>query len=578
MKGGLRIPTEKRELVSFAGQLVEQCRVSMGVRTSFYRLMNVITETGKFDGSKSLINLLYRHLARTAAHLFSPVELKLAVDFDNPYPQNILDRGVAAAKQLTRHWERKNIDTLFGRGTFEALKYGICLLKQWPQVEGVGDKEEITYHAKLVMPWQFGVYNEAENLIDRQSVLCESASITLPEVWRRIWHLPDAEKLYLRIKAHASVGSAQAEPTSFFHQVLSTSQLDTGLSGATRPGGLVQLTSDPNYSIMGPQIAVETVQIHELWVQDADAGDYTTIIMIDPDIIIAPYGKKSNLLGVEGMHPYSVIQPNEVTNWFWGRSELFDLSEPQVLLSTWTDDLKRLFGLQIDKILAFIGDTNVTDEDYAQFRNASYMNLPANGKVQDLTPAMPPNAMEMLRFLIETINTLSGFPGVMRGQGDEGVRAGTHANTLLKTASPTLRDRALLLERQCAVAADMTLALREAKDDKTYWTKAETQADIDNTKFILADLPADWRVSVDSHSSSPIFSDENAQLLFALRKGGDIDGEFLLDNLPLPNKEQAKASLAKRSKAEQEFKQKLIASRPDIADKLALKQVMGGKR
>ena len=48
--------------------------------------------------------------------------------------------------------------------------------------------------------------------------------------------LPKADELYSRIMAHASMGqSAGSGPDSFFHQVLSTSQISTGVQGATRP-------------------------------------------------------------------------------------------------------------------------------------------------------------------------------------------------------------------------------------------------------------------------------------------------------------------------------------------------------
>lgn len=573
----MRVPAGKRELISFSNDLIEQCRVSVGPRAAYCRLMNAIAETGRYDGTKSLINLLNKHLDRTAAHIFSPVELKFAIDFENTYPKAVLERANVVARILTRTWERSNTDNVFGRGVFEALKYGACLLKQWVQVEGVD--ETPVYYKKLVMPWQFGVYNESENEIDRQAVLCETATLTLPEVWRRIWHLPDAKKLFDRIKSHSTNGSSLSDPQSYFHQVLSTSQLNTGVQGMTRPvsGGIVQLNNDPNYAIMGPTIGAETVNVHELWVQDED--DWTTIIMVEPDIIIAPLYKRVNLL-IPGsrLQPYRLIQPNEVTNWFWGRSELVDLIEPQALLSTWADDMKRLFGLQIDKILGFVGENNITDESYAQFRNAGYLNLGAGAKVEDLTPKLPPEGMAMLKFVIDIVNNLGGFPDIMRGQGDSGVRAGTHANTLLKTASPTLRDRSLLVERQCAMAADLTLSIKEAKDSNHYWTKADTMDDVNNTRFLLTDLPEDWRVTVDSHSSSPIFSDENSQLIFAGQKAGFVDGEYALDNLPYPNKEDAKARLREKEKRNAEMMQKIMAEHPEIEDALLKKQALGSAR
>lgn len=572
----ITVPTGERDLVAFANEHIEMCRISVGMRASYCRLMNAIAETGRYDGTKSLINMLTTHLNRTSSHLFSPVELKFSVDFERTYPKNYLQRAAVVAKILTRSWERSNIDHVFALGVFQALKYGACLLKQWVQTEGPNQTPH--YYKKLVMPWQFGVYNEAENEIDRQPAMVETTTMTLPEVWRRVYHLPNAKKLFDRIRSHAMRGQAMSDPQSYFHQVLSTSQLQTGVSGATRPlpGGIVQLNNDPNYAIMGPQVGAEVVNVHELWIQDDD--DYTTIIMVEPDIIIAPFGKKMNLTGVDLLQPYTLIQPNEVANWFWGRSELVDLIEPQGLLSSWCDDAKRLFGLQVDRILGFIGDNGIDDEKYGQFRGAGFMNLQPGSDIKDLTPKIFPEMLPMIKFVIEQINWLSGFPNIMQGQGEPGVRAGSHADTLMKTASPYLRDRALLVERQVATAADKTLALKEAKDGSNYWVDGSTIETMDKTQFKLTDLPDDWRVSVDSHSSSPIFSDENTQLIMAGAKMGAVTTEYVVDNLPFPNKEEAKAQKKEQDEQKQAQMQKLIAENPDLGEFLAKKQIGGGKR
>lgn len=571
----MRVPTGDRELITFTKELIEQCRVSVGMRSSYCRLMNAIAETGRYDGSKSLINLLYKHLDRTAAHLFSPVELKFSVDFERQYPKAFVDRGQEVGRQLTRDWDRNNTDITFGRGVFESLKYGACILKQWPQVEGVN--EQAVYYKKLVMPWQMGVYNEAENELNRQSAICETTRMTMPDIWRRIYHLPNAEKLYTKIKANSSRGNTIAEPQSYFHQVLSTSTLDTGVNGGTRtaPGGIIQLNSNPNFEVIGPQIAADTVEVHELWVQDQVRNDYTTIILVEPDIIIAPIYKHSNLLGIAKQQPYRLIQPNEVTNWIWGRSELVDIIEPQQLLSVWADDIKRLFGLQIDKIMAFSGEDGLTDEKYAQFREAGFLAMGPNAKVTDLTPQMPQNAMEMLKFLIDIINRMSGFPDIMQGQGESGVRAGTHASTLMKTASPTLRDRALLVERQCAVAADLTLRIKTAKDPSKYWTNGDTIEGIEQTSFLLTDLPEDRRVTVDSHSSSPIFSDESAQLVFQSHRSGIVTPEYVIESLPYPNKGVALAQLKEKSEAAAKQTAELMQRYPALGEKLAMKKMTG---
>ena len=576
------VPTDHKELLSKANDWVEQCRISVGMRSAYYRTMNALAETGRYDGVKALLNLLHKALDETASHLFSPVELKFSMDFERPYPKDIYEKGQQAAKGLTRIWERNSTDLTFAQGVFESLKYGCAVLKQWVQLEG--SDEHPVYYDKLVMPWNFGVYREDETRIDRQEMLCETSTLTGPEVWQRIWRMPNAKKLYERVMSHAKQDGASGEPNSFFHQVLSTSQINTGVQSMVSPvpGGIVQLNNDPNYSIMGPTIAADVVQMHELWVKDED--DYVTIQLIEPDILITPLNdgkiifKKANLLGKGSqLQPYRVIRPNETTGWFWGRSELVDLIEPQALLAQWCDDLKRMYGVQVDKILMFIGDTTITDELYAQFRSAGYGNMPQGSKVEDLTPKIPAEALPLLEWIIQMINILRGFPPIMQGQGESGVRAGSHANMLMKTASPTLRDRALIVERQCAECADLTAAIRELKDDSFYWTKGDDVKSIEASKFLLSDLPADWRVTVDSHSSSPIFSDENTQLVFAAKKEGIVDNEYVIDNTSLPNKEIAKIRLREHEKQQQELVQNALKSDPELKHKFLEKTLTGGK-
>jgi hypothetical protein len=569
------IPSDHEKLITQVNEWIEICRVSVGMRKSYYRILNAIAETGKYDGTKALVNMMNPSLKRTAAHLFSPVELKFAMSFDHPQAPTTYQRGQEVAKQLTLNWERNGTGNTFGRGAFESLKYGAAFLKQWTERDS---DDHLMLRDRLVMPWNMGVYRE-DRALDEQPIICETTSLTLPEVWQKIWKFPNAEKLFDRIKSHAALGSAGSEPNSFFHQVLSTSQLNTGVQGMVSPvpGGIVQLNSDPNYALMGPTIAAEVVEFHELWVQDEH--DYTTIQMIMPDVLITPLFsrvekrdimmKKQNALGANSrLQPYRIIQPNETTDWIWGRSELVDVIEPQQLLATWCDDAKRLVGLQIDKFLGFIGENSMTDELYAQARMAGYANLAQGSTISDLTPKFPEQLLPMVKWLMETVNVILGFPPIMQGQGEPGVRAGSHANTLMKTASPDLRDRSLLVEQQCAAAADLTLTLMELKDERFYWTKADNPIeDIEKTKFLLSDLPDDWRVTVDSHSSSPIFADENAQLVLALNGRGIVDGEYVINNTDAPNKETAIQAFRKKQEGEKQMFEQLLKIDPEAAIK-----------
>lgn len=560
------IPTDKVQLLKFTQDLVEQCRVSIGVRSAYYRMLHAITETGRYDGTKSLINLMYQHLSRTAALLFSPVELEYKLDFERPYPEQTQKQAKQVARQLTHHWNRRNLDMMFGQGVFESLKYGACILKQWVEPEAGTDKP--TYQSKLVMPWQFGVYREDENDINKQVALVETMTLSLPELWYRLHRFPDGRRMYERAVSNAKRGNADYEPSSFFHQILSTNQLNTtGQQGLVRPGGIVNLSNDPVTAIMGPVLAVDVVQMHECWIKDENG--YVTIQYIEPDILVQGRLKLSNILVKDSMlQPYRLIQANEAANWFWGRSELVDLVEPQMLLSTFMDDAKRLLGVQIDKFLGFIGEAGLTDEMYGQARMAGFINMPQGAQIQDLTPKIPPEMLPMIKFIIEIINMIGGFPPILQGQGEQGVRAGVHAETLVKTGSPTLRDRALLVERQCAEAADLTLSIQEAKEADYYWTDGTTMEQIEATKFLLTDLPSDWRVMVDSHKSSPIFANESGQLIMAAAKMQIVDGEYVLDNMDFPNKEEAKSRLKKKQEEQAKLLQMIAQRDPQAVEKM----------
>lgn len=580
----LLIPNKEPQLVRFANELIETCMSSSAARAAMARMINQIVETGRSGSGNSKINMLYNHLDRLTAYLYSPTDLRFILDFENEHPKEVYQRAGVVARVLTRDWERNNIDTEFGSGVFEGLKYGASILKQWVQMDGV--EQELNFCKRLAAPWNFGVYMEDENDLSKQPVLCERMLLSMPEVWRRIYRLPDAKELMKRIKAHSKQGESEWDNTSYFHQILSTSQINTsGVESNARvpPGGVVNLGNNPDYGIMPAQIAIDRVVMHELWVQDEK--DYTTIQMIEPDILVTPYHmkgvvmKKSNLLipgdTHSGLHPYTLIQPNRTQGYIWGRPEIADLIEPQNLLSNAADDANRLLGVQIDKVLGFSNMDGMTDERYEQMRGAGWASAPTGATITDLTPKFPETLLPMMKFYIEQINVLGGFSDLMQGRGESGVRAGTHANTLLKTGSPRLRDRSLLVERQCAMAADLTLALKTAKDGDRYWTKADTIEDVTKTSFLLTDLPDDRRVAVDSHSSSPIFADDHQNLIGFGIKAGFIDGEEAIDDLPFPNKERKKQRLREKQQRQAQQIEQLKQQDPEAYAKLMSK---GGKR
>lgn len=572
----IQLPTDQARLISFILELVEQCRGSIGSRATYYREVNAIAETGTSSGRKSLLNLMNVVLGRTAGHLYSPTELRFSIDYDNEYDEKILGWATRSARHLTMNFSRTNTDQLFGRGVFDSLKYGCTILKQWPQ--RVGNNSVPKYNARLVMPWQFGVYREDVNELEDQPALVETTMLTLPEVWQRIYHLPDAENLYKQIAAQAWDGGDSIEgPIASTHPMWPGTQLSLDTpSGVVGAGGIVNLFGNADYAVIGPNISVPMVKMHEVWVQGEN--DWRTVQIIEPNILITRY-KINNLLTGDlnsRLQPYSIIQPTVKTGMFWGVSELADLIRVQQWLSTTADDVQRLFGLQVDKILAFIGYDGMKDETYDQFRSAGWTAIPAGGDVKDITPRFPPEAMPMLRLLIDFINMVGGYPNLMMGQGDTGVRSGVQTDTLLKTGSPRLRTQSLAVERQCAKAADLRFSLMQIKDGRKFWTDGKDQASRDASSFLLADVPEDRQITVDSHSSSPIFADDHEQLIAFGVKSGFLDGEDAIDDLPYPEKEKKKTRLRARQASRAAQQKEMLEKYPQLAEAAAKKSITKG--
>lgn len=569
----IQLPTDEKAIIQLARDLVEQCRSSIGSRASYYRDVNAIAETGTSSGQKSLLNLMNVVLGRTAGHIYDSTNLRFSIEFDNEYDRNQLNRASRAARQLTNNFRKTKTGLLFGRGVYDSLKYGLTILKQYPQ--RTKNALNPRYNARLVMPWQFGVYREDVNDLADQSVLCETTMLTLPEVWQRIYHLPEAQQLYAKIATASSTGGDSMDgPVSGSHPMWPGTQLSLDTSSAVPgSGGIVQLFNQPDYSVIGPNVTVPMVMFHELWIQGNE--DWKTVQFVEPDILITRYKINNLLTGdvASNLQPYSIIQPNVKTGMFWGVSELNDLIRIQQWLSTTSDDVQRLFGLQVDKILGFVGFDSMKDETYDQFRSAGYLGMPAGSDIKDITPKFPPEAIPMLRLLIDFINLVGGYPNLMMGQGDTGVRSGVQTDTLLKTGSPRLRQQSLIVEGQCGEAADLRFSLMQYKDGRNFWTDGTNPETIKASTFLLKDIPEDRLISVDSHSSSPIFADDHEQLIAFGIKAGFLDGEDAIDDLPYPEKEKKKTRLRERQKAAAESKEKMLQQYPQLAESLAKKSI-----
>lgn len=551
------LPDDKRTLTRWALNIIDRCDVSMGARANAAKEEQTWLYTGSPDGKGAILNMLYPHIKRTGSYIYSPADLRFNIDYGHRYPKATRDMGEVAGKMLTREFRRRDIDMQFGQGVGMAMTHGSSIPKLLDTSGGM------TCHA--IAPWHFGVYREDRETLSEQEAVDELIFITPFDLWRRISHLPDAQQLFRRAMTHAKTKSSGTQERAPFNQVLISGMnpaVQTDPPFMNAPGGLVAIYTNANGVQLSPDVEQELIGFHELWVQDDETEDWTTIQLIEPDILIAPRFRRKNMF-IPGVLPYGQISANKVPGYFWGRSELADLMKLQHLLKDRLDDIKKIMSLQYDRLLGFAGNEAITDEQYDAFKQAGYINLGPAGDIKDITPKVPEHAFEDVNEIIQFINTVSGFSNILSGQGETGVRAAEHAQTLMKTASPSLRDRALIVERQLGDVAHKVFEGMQAKDPTAFWLDDEGEH-----QFTLSELPDDYDIEVDSHSSSPIYEQQHAEVAFGLAKLQAIGAEDLISLLPLPHKD----TLIDHARDKQKEQAAFMQAHPEL-----LQEALAGK-
>lgn len=551
-----RIPEDEKKLREFAQDTIDQCRASAPRRIAAATAMRQWLYAGSGDGVPAIYNKLYQHIERLTTWLYSPDDLRFVVEFDDYQPKDVLDKGKIAARELTKTFRKREIDINFIDSVNIALTHGTCIPKTlWTSRGPV---------LRNVPPWLFGVYDETKDSLEDQEAVCETTYISTHELWRRISHLPNADRLYRRAVLSARRDGEQNAVDSLARRVIvaGNQPIVDAPVGENQIAGFVRPTSTAPDST--PEIAIDLIPFHELWVVDDVREDYTTIHMIEPDIVISPRpeGLRRNLfIDDSRMLPYRQVKLNRVPGMFWGRSELVDLLKLQAFLRDRIDDIKKIMSLQYDRIWAFKGFEGDPAELHTRLKRSGYVNLPGpTASIEDLTPKLPENAFQEIGFILEFMDEVSGFQKSMLGAGETGVRAGVHAQTLTKNSSPRMKTRALITERAVGNVGESTMKLQAAKGIRAHWTSADDK----ESDFLLSQLPKDARPVVQSHSCSPVYQDDHIDMIAFLAKLEAIDGEDALELLPMTNKDTLLANLRARNEA----KQQMIRENPEMAAKL----------
>ena len=535
-------------LSQWCKEVIDECMGSSDDRGMVYTRAGQYYYQGTGDSRAAIHNKIRGMVDKLAGFLMQPTDVKFNVTYDSSEPEDVLERAQLVGEKLTDDFMNTDSDVTFAESVVWSLVNGCHILKLRPDGQ--------SFKMAGVHPQNFGVLAETVMDLPEQEAFCHVSYPTLSRLRTELedQHHPRTDEIIARV-LEGENREHDTEKESFFHQMIVGGMAPPGGEGGNAPAAAGIVNVFPVPTPWKPQKKLSrTVKQCELWVKDRDRGsDYTVIQCIyghDPIIIEGDYTRR-NISRVPGHSSFIKVQPTRTPGYFWGRSIIADVQMLQDLLNKRLRDLKVMWDRNVAAPHTLSGFTSITEEMYFKIiSEGGFINDPnPNAKATKLTEPPPQGYIEELELIFKLFDEQSGFSPIMSGQGEPGVRAGVHAQTLVRTSSPRLIDQAARLERQLADCGYLGLRIQQAMDPFVYKT------DDKGIEFFLSQLPEGFSVVVDSHSASPAFAEDNRQVAIALARAGAVDAEDLIHMLHPPGAKLLLARLRQRKKEQAKAQQ-----------------------
>lgn len=524
--------------------LIQSCAVSRQARQDKYGRMRTWYDRGTDKaGMPSRFNKIRATVVQQASYLYNPEGTRFSLGLPPAHRKPWMKAAEVARDEFTRTWRDIGADVMFGEYVKMAGVYGCGLIKLLPASE-----HSASVH--WIHPGDFGVLRESNPHLDQQDAFTHWYWLTVPEVRHLVRGLPNAASITAWAEEHAAPGR-QAEQTSMLQQIIiNTAQPGPPLG--TFPGGMTPYTQ---LQEIGAQEQEPLVECVELW-QKADIrvggktvedymvatviGDWT--VMERPNPVLPATGDW------ESEAPIVKLWTRPSLDYFWGEPDI----EPLLQLQEWRErrmsELDELYGLQLDPPSFYSGPGMLPMRDEKQFtmrtRGAQLAGGPQS-KFDPLRPPMPDNPFELIDRLDAMFDESAQLPPILKGQNEQGVRAGSQLADLASIASGAVRNKALIVEDALEVLATRIFHLMQRDDPTAYETD-------DGQPFMLAQLPHGTTVKVSAHSSSPIYAVDLSDKADRLLKAGAIDLADYVEMLNPPRVDELreKAKVLMKAKAE----------------------------
>jgi hypothetical protein len=588
----LNIPTNGDNIGTWGAKIIQQCHSSLENRRQQGAAFRNLYLTGSEEGNPQTYKKTYTYINTIAALFFSPAELRFLVAPTGAAGPRERSMGRAAGTELHSQIRSGHIDSRVEQAVKWALVKGKCFIQlEWTR-KGL--------QAYMVQPETMGVLRDDLDSLDKQDAFVHSTWLTPARFADQIANHPKRDKLMRDIKSFITTNDDRPDTADNSRQVIIGGQLYP-YRAATAPGagqgrGMVNWRRGPAPELDSKTLA-SLIRLDELWVWDRLHDDWATFQLVG-NVVIEPTNQHRNLFAdgakfgkggrrverangfnehnpLSGHQPFIEICPNPLPDYFWGWSEMMNVSEIQVAINNRVDGINRLLRRQEDPSWIIAGiNTSPAKAKATLRRPGGYLVEPQAGqlKVEKMSPDLPAGLWESLHELEAMFDAMGGLPPVTQGQGEAGVRAQGHAETLVRMASTRFKDRAIGVERQVEEVGGLSLDLLRAHcaDMMPYWVNQKNLAGFEEKTLdpLLFEPPAPglaalpfsfhhlddrYKVTVDSHSASPIFAMEERELAVTLLKAGAISPEGLIRQLHPVNEQELIDDLENREAAKAAF-------------------------
>ena len=545
----MRIP--RRHLDKFVREITDQCMSSRTSRTQRGMLFETYYSAGSSDpASPAMYNKTFASIDDLESLLYSPVALKFHLgDADLPNVVNEA-KGRAAAAKIRQFCRQSDADSIISQAVNAGLVRGMGLVKML--------YKRGEFHASLVPPEDFGVLRENHGKLDPDmEAFTHSMMITPHQFLRLIAGRPDEAELKRLAKKYTREGKGGMSETrgSMMNVVVGgLYPFQSAGAGVSPTRGVVDWMTTPKPNT-APEVENSLMELNETWIWDDEREDWATFQIIGDDVMIMGKYSIQNALAydpvthmsappLKAVHPFNTFCPNPVPGYFWGMSEIARLMLLQEAINARITGTNKMLRKQEDPSTKFVGSTGVNQLALSRFNKPGgyYTDTNPNAKVERDVINIPQDLWASLHEYERMYDDLMGIPPVAKGHGEKGVRSANHAEALVRMFSPRFKDRALLIERDVEAFGGLTLDLARVHVSKKVvaWVPkdaagVESDATEEEMKILIppakglvpvyfqfGDLPDDLTLTVDSHSSSPAFSQDSKSLVFDGLKTGMI--------------------------------------------------------